>query len=348
MWLTAASGSCQSPAAINISCLNSSGKVEQMRATKKSFRSGFTLIELLVVIAIIAILVALLLPAVQQAREAARRAQCKSNLKQIGVALHNYHDVNRVLPPASTPSTRFATDQATWSWAVMILPNMDQAALYEQLQPNSPDSILEALNDPVKVSLMQTPLTGLLCPSDPGPNLNDVRALDLAGASVQVGRTNYVGNMGVDQASPTEGLFYFNSSVRFRDITDGLSNTLAVGERAHGNVRSVEQFGSAMWPGSTRFPCVMKLPNDCTVGQYGNVSYNLQTGLDADGSGAYLAYWAFSSEHVGGAHFLLADGAVVFINESVESRIGSPTDPRTWGTYQKLGGRDDSELIGDF
>jgi len=320
-----------------------------MRARSHRPQSGFTLIELLVVIAIIAILVALLLPAVQQAREAARRSQCKNNLKQIGVALHNYHDTHGVLPPASTPSSRFSTDRATWSWAVMILPNIDQAPLYDQLQPNSPDSLLEALSDPTRVRLMQTIIDGYLCPSDPGPALNNLRPLDLTGANVEVGRANYVGNMGVDQSSPTEGLFYYNSNVRFRDVTDGLSNTFAMGERAHGTIKSTAPYGSAMWPGSTLFPCGPGgLPTDCTIGQYGNVSYDLQTGIAADGSGIYLAFWGFSSMHAGGVHFLLADGAVHFVNESVESRIGNATDSTTWGTYQKLGGRNDGELPGDF
>lgn len=231
----------------------------------------------------------------------------------------------------------------------MILPNIDMAPLYEQLQPNSPDSILEALSDPVRVDLMQTSIAGYLCPSDPGPTLNSLRPLDLAGTSVEVGRANYVGNMGVDQSSPTEGLFYFNSNVRFQDVTDGLSNTFAMGERAHGIINSADAYGSAMWPGSTRFPCGPGgLPTDCTIGQYGNVRYDLQTGVAANGSGTNLAFWGFSSEHVGGAHFLLADGAVRFISENIESRIGSATDSTTWGTYQILGGRNDEELPGDF
>jgi prepilin-type N-terminal cleavage/methylation domain-containing protein len=145
---------------------------------------GFTLIELLVVIAIIAILVALLLPAVQQAREAARRSQCKSNLKQLGVALHNYHDVHSVFPPGcvnqegdtANPDDR---DRLNWTWPVYLMPYMDQAPLYEQLNPG-PTRATAAVSDPAKRAVMQQPLAAFRCPSDVGPATNTEDKRDAA------------------------------------------------------------------------------------------------------------------------------------------------------------------------
>ena len=145
-------------------------------------RKGFTLIELLVVIAIIAILVALLLPAVQQAREAARRSQCKNNLKQIGIGMHGYHDTFSTLPPGFVRVHAADTDKGNWGWGTFILPFMDQGALYEALSPgevdpavtNSNGSLASAVQNPAKRAEMQNALPAFRCPSDTGPTLASV------------------------------------------------------------------------------------------------------------------------------------------------------------------------------
>ncbi|MBC7818838.1 MAG: DUF1559 domain-containing protein [Planctomycetaceae bacterium] len=312
---------------------------------------GFTLIELLVVIAIIAVLIALLLPAVQKARESARRAQCKSNLKQIGIALQNYHDVHRVFPPASTPSSRFATgDLSTWSWSVMLLPMMDQSPLFKALAPNSPNSLRDALGNPLKRTVMQQSLPAFVCPSDRGGSTNPKRKLDPSGLNVEVAKSNYLGCMGVDRNSPADGVFYFNSSIRMSDIRDGTSSTFAIGERAFEAVKGNFPNAAAVWAGSTTFPCTAANVGECTIGVYANVSFEIQTGrsLLLATPNATDAFWTYSSEHSGGAHFLFCDGAVRFINETIESRVGSLTNSATWGMYQVLGVRNDRRPVAEF
>lgn len=309
---------------------------------------GFTLVELLVVIAIIGILVALLLPAVQAAREAARRMSCRNNLKQIVLAMHNYHDAFQTLPPGAIPSSRFPTDRSTWSWHVLLMPLIDQGTTHDTLRPNQPQSLLESLSDPVKVNVLTSAIPSFICPSDTGNHLNNDRHLDPSGLDVTVSKTNYLGCMGVDNSSPADGLFYFRSSHNFRDITDGLSNTFAVGERATLPIQGTSKPGAGIWAGATGFPCAGGLPNDCTIGVYSNVSFELQTGRGIGAVPLALASWGYSSQHPGGALFALADGSVKFVAETIESRIGNVNDPTTWGTYQKLGVRADGQVVGDY
>ena len=158
-------------------------------------RSGFTLIELLVVIAIIAILMALLLPAVQKVREAARRTQCRNNLKQIGLALHNYHDTHNVLPPGVIevrnpgfpPSTSLETN---YGWHVFLLPHLEQAPLYNQLAPNGqwPSATL--------LPITRTAPAVFRCPTSTAPQINDQRQ-STYGLPATFGTTNYLGNGGL-------------------------------------------------------------------------------------------------------------------------------------------------------
>jgi len=168
---------------------------------KKLFgmRKAFTLIELLVVIAIIAILVALLLPAVQQAREAARRSSCKNNLKQIGLALHNYHDVHNVYP-LNNDSTRKGGNTAT-SWVTMSLPYMEQAPLYDRVDFTTQSGHYGLDNASAKIVRVQ-PIDTLMCPSNPQPKVFTGAAIyDGSGwngnsRNMNGARTDYVGNMG--------------------------------------------------------------------------------------------------------------------------------------------------------
>lgn len=313
-------------------------------------RRGFTLIELLVVIAIIAILIALLLPAVQQAREAARRTQCKNNLKQLGLAFHNYHDVHRVFPSSWTRSSRHPSDDSAWSWGVMILPFLDQSPLYNHLSPNSPQSFQEALNTAAMVTVLQAVLPSYRCPSSSAPDLNSERPMLPGVMDLQVSLSNYVGSMGVRGDGTSHGLIYQNSSVRLRDITDGTSNTLLVGERAFGDIAGTGIHGASIWSGaSDSTSCGFSLPSDCSNAFHSMTRVAMNSGRELHaGSVDYDTHRCFSSRHEGGAQFLMCDGAVRLISENVDSRADDLNDVATWGIYQLLSERDDGQVIGEF
>ncbi|NQV29221.1 MAG: DUF1559 domain-containing protein [Rhodopirellula sp.] len=209
----------------------------------KRAKKGFTLIELLVVIAIIAILIALLLPAVQQAREAARRSQCKNNLKQIGLSLMNYHDVHKTLPPGVTvaagtvavtapsasPATTAVGTSNFFGWTSHILPFFDQAPLFKKL--NTKVGFQTATGTPNNAALCSTVLTATRCPSDSGPDQ------DSAGGVTDMGLANYVGNFGVGMPDynvnprSVQGIMGANTKVRIRDVKDGMSNVILAAER---------------------------------------------------------------------------------------------------------------------
>jgi prepilin-type N-terminal cleavage/methylation domain-containing protein/prepilin-type processing-associated H-X9-DG protein len=298
---------------------------------------GFTLVELLVVIAIIGILVGLLLPAVQAAREAARRMQCSNNLKQIGLALHNYHDANNKFPQGFT---RFHS----WGWAVRILPYIEQRSLYEKLATDSGNwgPINNAVN-PVLLATLQTKMPGYLCPSDAAPELNDKRTL--GGRQVSMG--NYAGVNGSllffhlgawydAESSPGvyvggNGALFMDSKIGFRDITDGSSNTLLVGERDY------KFHNGVVWQGTTN-----------TNGGYANRHFCISTagftdrGRDHKING--LDPNAFGSRHTGGAMFAYCDGSVHFLSQSISvwdgvEVAGQAVNP--WGVFDRLGARND-------
>src|SRR5438046_1669421 len=201
-----------------------------------SRRQGFTLIELLVVIAIIGVLIGLLLPAVQKVREAAARTQCKNNLKQIGLAFHNYHAAQGSFPPG------FASQAATvdgpslgpgWGWAAHLLPYFEQDNLYRQID------FTKDIAHPANAQARMTSLRIFLCPSDNSPRPTFTVRDDAGTAICDVAFANYVGMAGVyevtgypDTSNGSPGVLLRNSRVRVTDITDGSSNTLFVGERA--------------------------------------------------------------------------------------------------------------------
>lgn len=325
-------------------------------------KRGFTLIELLVVIAIIAILIALLLPAVQQAREAARRTQCKNHLKQIGLAIHNYHDVYNMFPTG--------VGYSLWGWKVFILPYIDQSAQYNLI--NFTDGIStdiagvcrgqgstscytsqhqsNALTAAGRQHWATTPFTVLGCPSDPRGNTPYNTTLPVINAnyhgvcgdvdSVVRANNNYgpnsrhriittgggtepfPGNPGL--FSEYNGVFRYVARVRIGDVTDGTSNTFMVGERAvdvshswgwtltgtEGD--SMLGTGRPMWPTSN----------------FSNLPPNNYTSATSP---------VFSSNHTGGAHFLMADGAVRFVSVNID-----------FTNYRALGTTSGGEIVGEF
>ncbi len=323
-------------------------------------RRGFTLIELLVVIAIIAVLIALLLPAVQAAREAARRSQCINNLKQMGLALHNYHDSVEAFPPGYIASSRFIdgeTDTSPgWGWASMILPQMDQSPLFNSTNFNLP------VQHPTNSTAVQTVLSTFLCPSDlppPGGTFTVTDALNPPVAIAKVAASSYAACTGNDAADVAlgmnddglgNGLFYRNSSVRIAWITDGTSQTVMLEERdwaiSEGTWTGAISGGiiqrGAMNPtpsiaaGGAPFylaPCLVQV--HCNMI---NSNSDMDSGLDDP-----------SSLHPGGVNILFADGSVHFLR-SVPSNSGVNSNGTTRYSpgsiiFQALGTRAGGEVV---
>jgi len=343
-------------------------------------RLGFTLIELLVVIAIIAILIALLLPAVQQAREAARRTQCRNNIKQIGLALHNYHDNFGLFPPSgiyrfvdNSPVVPAGTTGApcNYSWIAMILPYMDQAPLYNSINFSAPLWGQQLGGEEISSKLIPM----LLCPSDEGYG---------AANAWKIGWTNYAGSEGYDwhtrQGSRLNGIFQLITRVKIKDITDGTSNTVMVGEvTARGNTGGAIQTGQQAAKrlgnnGVFRSLLLATHSNgDINVGpildpQGGKRGGNPQNALWWKASPyafhpIYIAAWGLngewpgcSSPHTGGGFFLMADGSVKFISTSIDMSnwpvAANPsiplTDPRSGGIWMSMHSYMGAETLGEF
>lgn len=297
-----------------------------LSAWRRTGQRGFTLIELLVVMAIIAILVALLLPAVQQAREAARRTQCKNNLVQIGIALHNYDMSFEMLPPGVVNLTgpiRNIEEGYHMSWAPQMLPMFEQANLFQMT--NFDESAYAAVNSAVR----STVLPALLCPSD------SERTMAAAGG-MTVGMSNYAGCYGGEDVPidmNNSGLLFLNSSIGYRQIRDGASNTLAIGEKII--VKGTTELGWISGTRSTLRNTGVPINNGWDRGGpaargVGGVRTPLPAPSDTATSG-------FSSYHTGGSQALMADGSVRFLSENIDVKI-----------YSFLGQREDMQVIGDF
>lgn len=317
-----------------------------MSFTRNSRLRGFTLIELLVVIAIIAVLVALLLPAVQQAREAARRSSCKNNLKQIGLALHNYHDTHGSFPSGwigvdtqMSPNLADVEGASGASWQLMILPFMDQSPLYNQLDFSayiSQDSGLP--NTPNANSVLYTAtITGFRCPSDSGPERWDIGEEGSPTTIVQsnLPNANYPGVFGTTEIHDCEsvglgnncwgnGVFGHNSAYKMRDLVDGTSNTFLVGERATRlQVPPGEPAHLSTWVG--------------VIPEGEEAFARILGGTDHPPNDPAGHLEDFSSFHEGGAQFVFGDGRVRFISENIDE-----------GVYQALATRQGGEVVGDY
>jgi prepilin-type N-terminal cleavage/methylation domain-containing protein/prepilin-type processing-associated H-X9-DG protein len=330
-------------------------------------RRGFTLIELLVVIAIIAVLIGLLLPAVQKVREAAARMSCQNNLKQLGLAAHNYHGDQQKFPPgvyqlpfATAPKFRGVT------LFVYLLPYLEQQNLFRGWDMTDP------LNNTVggASSRTATVLKGLLCPSDvipQNPIVNGGRTYAL---------TSYAGNGGARSYDPqfatNDGIFFVigpgsqtapgGAPIRIADVTDGLSSTLLFGERSHldpnydsfvaalggGNQQqALQPIGQVGWWASSAGRLAA---GDVTLSAFAPINYRVPQpfangasmsppATDAASFGYYndRRLCAFGSSHSGGANFCLADGSVRFIQESIPA-----------ATLQALAIRSDGNVVGDY
>lgn len=340
---------------------------------RPSRSSGFTLIELLVVIAIIAILIALLLPAVQQAREAARRTQCKNNLKQIGLALHNYESTYRVFPIGflDVLSTNTAAKDGGWAWDAYVLPYIDQAPLYNSFNFNYHPFGSGA--DPAGNNFrgVATPLAAFKCPSDIKPNTRPINENNAQGNGTSaLATTSYAGSMGSFDGDPCDnsatfvtvpvrnnGLFIVNMPHRIADATDGTSNAIAVGEiywqpqitvgtTNYGSERNF-QFGNITTAGG---------PNCNQVGPATNGPFNHLRSTRKKLNGPLIGgdvHRAFHSLHVGGAQFVLADGSVRFVSENIEHTAtdwkASPDNTNgPYGTWQRLSAIGDGQPLGEF
>ena len=293
-----------------------------MRVPKKH---GFTLIELLVVIAIIAILIALLLPAVQQAREAARRSQCQNHLKQIGIAIHNYHDVSRCLPMGSSNPTSVGS----WGMMLALLPQLDQTALFKTANTSQQNCCSEIIS----VQSMNRPnpsdvsLAVLFCPSDPNENRLLTSGPPFAPTTFTCGKLyafSYLGvsgtaHSGCGNTSAGQGIFFTRSNIRLADVKDGTSSTLALGERG---IPSDLAWGWSICGG---LECEHYLSTQIGLSK----SQDLPAGTGVETH--------FSSWHPGGAYFLLADGHVKFLSHNID-----------YNTYRSLSTRCGREVLGEY
>ncbi|QDV10645.1 hypothetical protein CA51_04950 [Rosistilla oblonga] len=306
----------------------------------RSSRGGFTLVELLVVIAIIGILVGLLLPAVQAAREAARRMQCGNNLKQIGLAMHNYHDTFQVFPSGcydSNPATNSPGDAANnnngLGWATSLLPYIEQSALYDLIgtetggfarswQDKNGDG---SANDPIDSASVV--IDAYVCPSDPMSGINsDKSNLGKSNYLAIAGRSAIQTNSSGNPLGTKNGMFFENSNRRFRDVTDGTSNTMFVSERTTQDDRigSLQCGGTdcnwagGIWIGPRIISATETWHTGLRMLDVTNVGgESLTYGLGRT-TASWADDWSAKGCHPGGMQVTLGDGSVRFMTETID------------------------------
>ena len=282
----------------------------------RSNRAGFTLVELLVVIAIIGVLIGLLLPAVQAARESARRTQCSNNLKQLGLALQNYHETRKQLPEGwladSTSGDGDGDEGPGWGWASRILSYVEEDATFRSIDIKTPISAASQ-------TVLGKVIPGYLCPSDASagnPTFNigaEGGACDHAtpdanpsSPAAVVARGNYVGMFGTNdpeaESFKGNGMFFANSRMPFRHVTDGLSKTIMVGERD-------SSIGGSLWVGMWEGKCEA-IVRVVAVGDH-----------PPNGDVVHRHFEDLASRHAGGVNVVFADGHVEFIAETIDESV---------------------------
>ncbi len=334
---------------------------------QRSSRPAFTLIELLVVIAIMAVLIGLLLPAVQKVRESANRTQCFNNLKQIGVALHNYHDTNHAFPPGyidgntdpnSTPDNDVGPG---WGWAAFLLPYLDQEPVFRRIDFTRP------VGTGSNAAVSQMPLAIFICPTDNYPQNFPVYDSSFSAPITTLAHSSYVGCSGWEecfsgaggnpQPGPGSdglaggygaagvGLFYRNSKNRVANVTDGLSYTIFVGERSGDHAPST-------WTGAvaggrcpawmaTQPPAPYAPPpgpayDNADFGEALVLAHTNATHLPSSDFPVFDPDTFYSMHSPRGANFLFGDGSVHFLTNSINP-----------ATYQALGTIAGNDLVTD-
>lgn len=257
-------------------------------------RRGFTLVELLVVLAIIGLLVSIALPAVQQARESARRTQCRSQLRQLSLALHNYHDARQVLPAGAYLRGPSFPVETGWGWGAMVLPHLDQAPLYQNLDFHV-GTTLGANEFHIRV-----PLAVWHCASDSGSPGASIAIS--SSRSIECATGNYCG---------VGGMLSGMSFVRFANVTDGLSQTLMLGERVTHPSSAESSLATSGWFG---------ILADETHAVFNSMPYT-EAVESYSINGNYGSSQYFSSRHSGGAYFALGDGSIRFVSQQIDGKL---------------------------